>query len=163
MSVDVGATAPDFTLMNQDAEPITLSEQRGYPVVLAFIFGAFSSTCINELCTLRDRLSELNKVQARVFGISVDTFFVLKAFQKDQQLTFPLLSDFNKDVIRAYDVIHDEVIGLRGIAKRAAGRWVSPESAPCIRISRRRVDEWRGRRRRRIPICGRWISGLMRP
>jgi peroxiredoxin len=54
-----------------------------------------------------------------VFGISVDTFFALKAFQDQQHLTFPLLSDFNKQVIRDYGVFNEDMIGLKGIAKRA--------------------------------------------
>jgi glutaredoxin-dependent peroxiredoxin len=119
MSLDVGSAAPDFTLMNQDRQPVTLSAQRGHPVVLAFFPAAFSSVCTKELCTFRDQLSTLNAAQARVFGISVDTFFTLKAFQSDQGLTFPLLSDFNKDVIRLYEVYNPDMIGLKGIAKRA--------------------------------------------
>jgi glutaredoxin-dependent peroxiredoxin len=119
MSLDVGSAAPDFTLMNQDRQPVTLSAQRGHPVVLAFFPAAFSSVCTKELCTFRDQLSTLNTAQARVFGISVDTFFTLKAFQSDQGLTFPLLSDFNKDVIRLYEVYNPDMIGLKGIAKRA--------------------------------------------
>lgn len=119
MSVDVGSVAPDFTLMNQDREPVTLSAQRGHPVVLAFFPAAFSSVCARELCTFRDRLSQLNGANARVYGISVDTFFALKAFQADQKLTFPLLSDFNKLVIRDYGVFNDDMIGLKGLAKRA--------------------------------------------
>jgi peroxiredoxin len=119
MSADVGARAPDFTLMNQDRESVTLSAQRGRPVVLAFFPAAFSSVCTKELCTFRDSLAALNKVNAQVYGISVDTFFTLKAFQADQKLTFPLLSDFNKQVIRDYDVFNEDMIGLKGIAKRA--------------------------------------------
>jgi peroxiredoxin len=111
--------APDFTLPNQDCEPVTLSARRGRPVVLAFFPAAFSSVCTRELCTFRDRLSALNLADAQVYGISVDTFFALKAFQNDQQLTFPLLSDFNKQVIRDYGVFNEDMIGLKGIAKRA--------------------------------------------
>jgi glutaredoxin-dependent peroxiredoxin len=119
MSVDVGSRAPDFALMNQDRQPVTLSEQRGRPVVLAFFPAAFSSVCTKELCTFRDSLAALNKANAQVFGISVDTFFSLKAFQEQQQLTFPLLSDFNKQVIREYGVYNEDMIGLKGISKRA--------------------------------------------
>jgi peroxiredoxin len=54
-----------------------------------------------------------------VFGISVDSFFALKAFQRDQGLPFPLLSDFNKEVIRLYGVFNEDMIGLKGLAKRA--------------------------------------------
>jgi peroxiredoxin len=119
MTVDVGMPAPDFTLMNQDRQPVALSSARGRPVVLAFFPAAFSTTCSKELCTIRDRFSRLNDAQAQVFGISVDSFFALKAFQADQGLTFPLLSDFNKEVIRLYGVFNEDMIGLKGIAKRA--------------------------------------------
>ena len=119
MSVDVGSTAPDFTLTDQDRQPVTLSAQRGTPVVLAFFPAAFSSVCTKELCTFRDQLGRLNDAKAQVYGISVDTFFTLKAFQDAQQLTFPLLSDFNKQVIRDYGVYNEDMIGLKGIAKRA--------------------------------------------
>ena len=119
MSTDVGSTAPDFTLMNQDRQPVTLSSLRGSPVVLAFFPAAFSSVCTKELCTFRDSLGELNRAKAQVFGISVDTFFALKAFQDQQHLTFPLLSDFNKQVIRDYGVFNEDMIGLKGIARRA--------------------------------------------
>ena len=119
MAADVGSNAPDFTLMNQDREPVTLSHLKGKPVVLAFFPAAFSSVCQKELCTFRDSMDALNKASAQVFGISVDTFFALKAFQDQQMLKFPLLSDFNKEVIRAYGVFNEDMIGLKGIAKRA--------------------------------------------
>jgi peroxiredoxin len=117
--IGTGAKAPDFTLMNQDREAVTLSAQRGRPVVLAFFPAAFSSVCSKELCTFRDSLARLNQAKAQVFGISVDTFFALKAFQTDQKLTFPLLCDFNKQTIRDYGVFNEDMIGLKGIAKRA--------------------------------------------
>ena len=120
MSVDVGAKAPDFTLPNQDRENVTLSEQlKNGPVVLAFFPAAFSGVCSTEMCTFRDSSADLNKVNARVLGISVDTFFAQKAWADQQQLNFPLLSDFNKDVIRQYGVVNPDMIGLKDIAKRA--------------------------------------------
>ena len=118
-AVDVGTHAPDFTLVDQDRQPVTLSASRGKPVVLAFFPGAFSSTCTAELCTFNNRMFQLNAAHAQVYGISVDTFFTLKAFRDSQHLTFPLLSDFNKQVIRDYGVFNDDMIGLHGIAKRA--------------------------------------------
>jgi peroxiredoxin len=124
MSVDVGSKAPDFTLTNQDRQAVTLSQQRGRPVVLAFFPAAFSSVCEKELCTLRDWLAGLSAMNqanghAQVYGISVDTFFTLKAFHDQQKFTFPLLSDFNKQAIRDYGVFNEDMIGLKGIAKRA--------------------------------------------
>ena len=120
MSIEVGAKAPDFTLPNQDRENVTLSEQvMNGPVVLAFFPAAFSSVCTTEMCNFRDSAAELNKVNAKVLGISVDTFFAQKAWADAQKLNFPLLSDFNKDVIRKYDVVNPDMIGLKDIAKRA--------------------------------------------
>ena len=119
MSLDVGIRAPDFTLMSQERQPVTLSQQRGQPVVLAFFPAAFSSVCQAELCRFRDSMARLDEAKAQVYGISVDTFFTLKAFHDQQHLTFPLLSDFNKDVIRAYGVFNEDMIGLKGIARRA--------------------------------------------
>ena len=122
MAAETGSIAPDFTLPNQDREPVTLSKQRGRPTVLAFFPAAFSSVCQKELCTFRDalgQLDKLNRAKAQVYGISVDTFFSLKAFADQQHLTFPLLSDFNKQVIRDYGVFNEDMIGLKGIAKRA--------------------------------------------
>jgi peroxiredoxin len=122
MAAETGSIAPDFTLPNQDREPVTLSKQRGRPIVLAFFPAAFSSVCQKELCTFRDWLVQLNKLdrmQAQVYGISVDTFFALKAFADQQHLTFPLLSDFNKQAIRDYGVFNEDMIGLKGVAKRA--------------------------------------------
>jgi peroxiredoxin len=120
MSADVGSIAPDFTLMNQDREPVTLSQLRGRPVVLAFFPAAFSSVCTKELCTFRDALARLEGLEAQVLGISVDSFFALKAFHDQQGFRFALLSDFNKQVIRDYGVFNEDMIGLKGLAKRAA-------------------------------------------
>jgi peroxiredoxin len=119
MAVDVGSKAPDFTLTNEERQPVKLSEQRGKPVVLAFFPAAFSSVCTKELCTFRDSLARLNQARAQVYGISVDTFFTLKAYHDQQGYNFPLLSDFNKEAIRDYGVFNEDMIGLKGIAKRA--------------------------------------------
>ena len=117
--VDVGSKAPDFTLVDQDRHPVTLSALAGQPVVLAFFPAAFSSVCTAQLCTFRDSMARLNEAKARVFGVSVDTFFTLNAYREAQGLNFPLLSDFNKEVIAAYGCYNPDMIGLRNIAKRA--------------------------------------------
>jgi peroxiredoxin len=120
MSVDVGAKAPDFTLHNQDRENVTLSEElKKGPVVLAFFPAAFSGTCQKEMCTFRDSAADLNKVNATVLGVSTDTFFALKAWGDQQKLNFPLLSDYNREVIPKYGVLNADMIGMKNIAKRA--------------------------------------------
>lgn len=118
MSIDVGAKAPDFALPNQDRETVRLSDEvKKGPVVLAFLPGAFSGTCTKELCTFRD--TKLGSTGGRVLGISTDTFFALKAWADHEKYDFPLLSDYNKDVIRLYGVVNPDMIGLKDIAKRA--------------------------------------------
>jgi peroxiredoxin len=120
MAVEVGATAPDFTLPNQDRENVTLSEElKKGPVVLAFFPAAFSSVCQAEMCTFRDSFSELRNVGGKVLGVSTDTFFALKGWDDQHKLGLPLLSDYNKDVIRKYGVVNADMIGLKDIAKRA--------------------------------------------
>jgi peroxiredoxin len=120
MAIDVGSKAPDFTLVNQDRENVTLTQELAKgPVVLAFFPGAFSGTCTKEFCTFRDTMSNFANANARVLGISTDTFFVLKAWGDQQKLGFPLLSDYNKEVIHKYGVVNPDMIGLKNIAKRA--------------------------------------------
>ena len=119
MAADVGAKAPDFTLMNENREPVTLSEElKKGPVVLAFMPAAFSGTCTTEMCTFRDKASDILG-SANVLGITVDTFFALGAWKKAEKLSETLLSDFNKDVTRSYGVLNPDMIGMKDIAKRA--------------------------------------------
>ncbi|MCM3878619.1 MAG: peroxiredoxin [Vicinamibacterales bacterium] len=120
MAAEVGSKAPDFTLVNGDREQVRLSDHIGKgSIVLAFFPGAFSGTCTKEMCTLRDSMSQLNGLGARVFGISTDTFFTLKAWGDQQHLGFALLSDYNKEAIQAYGVVNPDMIGLKNIARRA--------------------------------------------
>ena len=119
MAATVGQKAPDFKLMNDKREEVTLSSQQGHPVVLAFFPAAFTGVCTKELCTFRDSMAKLNSAHAQGYGISVDTSFSLAEFKKQQNLNFPLLSDFNKEVIQAYGVFNPDMIGLKGIAKRS--------------------------------------------
>jgi peroxiredoxin len=71
------------------------------------------------MCTFRDASAELNKLNAQVIGVTVDTFFALKAWADAHKLSFQLLSDFNKTVVRQYDVVNPDMIGLKDISKRA--------------------------------------------
>jgi peroxiredoxin len=121
MKIQIGQTAPDFTLYDSDKNKITLSEQRGHNVVLLFFPLAFTNTCTAELCSVRDNISFYNKVNAKVFGISVDALHTLNRFKADQQLNFTLLSDFNKDVSALYGSLY-EMFGynMKGVSKRSA-------------------------------------------
>ena len=121
MSVQVGQDAPDFTLKNTERQDVTLSSMRGEKnVVLLFVPFAFSGVCTTELCSVRDNLNNYANLNAEVFGISVDSPFSQKAWKEKEQLNFALLSDFNRQAVKAYDAMYDELIGLQGVAKRAA-------------------------------------------
>jgi len=120
MSLTIGDTAPDFTLKNTDGEEVSLSDQLESNVVLLFYPLAFTSVCTKELCYTRDHLKEFEELDAKVFAISVDSFFTLKEFKKAQNFNFMLLSDFNKEVSEKYGSLYDEFLGYKGVAKRSA-------------------------------------------
>jgi peroxiredoxin len=93
MSITVGQVAPDFTLVNQDGDKVTLSQFRGRKVVLVFYPFAFSALCTGELCALRDRRGDFDD-DTVLLGVSVDTKYALKVFAEQEGLGFDLLSDF---------------------------------------------------------------------
>jgi len=105
MAATVGQKAPEFKLLNDKREEVTLSSQKGHPVVLAFFPAAFTGVCTKELCTFRDSMAKLNSANAQVYGISVDTTFVLAEFKKQQNLNFPLLADNDKKAAKTFGVV----------------------------------------------------------
>ena len=110
MSVEVGATAPDFRLTSADREAVALSDFRGdRAVLLVFYPFAFSRLCTAELCTLRDDLDVFQNERVQVLAISADPVPALKAYADAQGYEFPLLSDFwpHGEVARAYDTFNE--------------------------------------------------------
>jgi peroxiredoxin len=121
MAIQTGQQAPDFTLRDNEKNKVTLSEQKGKNVVLLFFPLAFTSVCTKELCYMRDNINMYNDLNAQVYGISVDSLYSLNKFKEEQNLNFPLLSDFNKEVSTAYDCLYDTFSNdMRGVSKRAA-------------------------------------------
>ncbi|HMQ50424.1 MAG TPA: redoxin domain-containing protein [Saprospiraceae bacterium] len=121
MSVSIGDKAPSFSLYATDKSQIDLSQFHGQNVVILFFPMAFTGVCTAELCSMRDDIATYSGLNAQILAISVDSPFSLGKFKSDQNLNFPLLSDFNKEVSRAYGVLYEEfVLGLRGVAKRSA-------------------------------------------
>jgi peroxiredoxin len=121
MNIEVGQPAPEFTLYDSTKNKITLSDMKGENVLLLFFPLAFTSTCTAELCSIRDNISFYNNVNAKVFGISVDSLHTLAKYKSDQNLNFTLLSDFNKDVSLLYGSLY-EMFGynMKGVSKRSA-------------------------------------------
>jgi peroxiredoxin len=118
----LGQRVPDFVLPDSDGQLRQLSEFVGTgAVALAFFPFAFSGVCDKEMCSFRDGFLKYSGLGARVVGISVDSAYALKVFSQTYNLPFPLLSDFNKKVTRAYGVLQDPWVahGYRGVAKRS--------------------------------------------
>src|SRR5438034_6124904 len=118
MSIEIGTKAPDFTLYDTNKQPVTLSDLRGRNVLLLFFPLAFTSVCTAELCSVRDNLKMYEELNAVPIGISVDSLHSLNKFKEEQHLNFSLLSDFNKEVSRAYGSLYEQFgHGMRGVSK----------------------------------------------
>jgi len=124
MTLQNGVDAPDFTLKTKTPdglEDVCLSEHKGQQnVVLLFFPFAFTGVCTEEACSVRDDLSAYDDLDAKVYGISVDSPFAQEAMFLKESLNFPLLSDFNKKVSSEYGVLYDNFIGFEGVSKRSA-------------------------------------------
>jgi peroxiredoxin len=119
--ITVGQIAPEFTLPDTEKNTHSLSSYRGKNVLLLFYPAAFTGVCTAELCATRDDIAYYNGVNAQVFGISVDMHFANAKFKEEQKINFPLLSDFNKEAITAYDCKYETwSVGYKGVAKRSA-------------------------------------------
>jgi peroxiredoxin len=114
--VGVGDRAPDFALYDYDKKVRKLSEflTKGTKTILAFFPGAFTGGCIQEMCTFRDMYGELAKLNGTVVGVSVDAPFAQKAFAEKYNLTFPLLCDFKREVVKKYGVLWKNLGGVEG-------------------------------------------------
>lgn len=121
MPLTVGQKAPAFSLYDSEKKKVSLDDLKGKNVLLLFFPQAFTGTCTKELCSTRDNIALYEQVNAQVLAISVDSIFTLARYKDDQQLNFPLLSDFNKEVSKAYDCLYDTfVFDMKGVSKRSA-------------------------------------------
>ena len=139
MSIEVGQRLPDFELPDQDRKLRALKDFLGRKTVLAFFPGAFTSVCTKEMCAFRDSMQTLNSLKAQVVGISVNDPWTNRAFAEANKLQFPILCDYTREVVRKFNVFHNDFDGLKGytVAKRsvfvldAKGvlryRWVSED------------------------------------
>jgi peroxiredoxin Q/BCP len=102
--IEAGTIAPDFTLPDQNAEPVRLSDLRGRPVVLYFYPKADTPGCTTQACGIRDRAQEYDAAGAVVVGVSPDPVERVKRFHAGQSLNFTLLADADHAVCDAYGV-----------------------------------------------------------
>ena len=118
MTLIIGEAAPDFSLVNQFGETVTLSQFKGKkPVVLVFYPLSFSGICTGELCELRDNFARFERQDVELLAISVDSKFVQKKFAEQEGYKFSVLADFwpHGAVAKAYGVFLEEA----GISNRA--------------------------------------------
>ena len=99
-----GAQAPDFTLPDQDGNPVTLSDLRGRPVVLYFYPKADTPGCTTQACGVRDHLPAYESSGAVVLGVSPDPVKAVRKFHEKQALNFELLADEHHEVCERYGV-----------------------------------------------------------
>ena len=121
MALKIGDQAPDFRLFSSELKEVSLSDYRGKKLVIQFFPMAFTGVCTAQLCTMRDSFGYYTGMNAEVVGVSVDSPFTLAKFKEDQAYQFPLLSDFNKEISKAYGAFYEDfVFNLKGVSKRAA-------------------------------------------
>jgi peroxiredoxin len=124
MPIAVGSKAPDFTLKSKNADGIAdikLSENFGQRnTVLLFFPLAFTGVCTQEMCDITAGLGAYEKLDAEVYGISVDSPFSQEAWADKERIGVTLLSDLNKSTAKAYGVLLDDLGGFGATAARAA-------------------------------------------
>ncbi len=122
MVLSEGTEAPSFNLppAGDPEARMSLSDAEGHKLVLLFFPMAFTSVCTEEACSFSEDLNAYRQLDAEVVGISVNSPFSQKAWQEKENFDLPLLSDFNREAIEAYDVKRDELLGLKDVSNRAA-------------------------------------------
>ena len=116
-----GLPAPQFTLISDSLKEVSLVDFKGKKVILHFFPFAFTNICTTQLCNMRDNFGYYDGQNAIILGISVDSPFTLAKFREENEYQFQLLSDFNKEVSKAYGAIYDTfAFGLKEVSKRAA-------------------------------------------
>lgn len=129
--IRTGDAAQSFSLPEQPGAVVDVGELIGSrPVLLLFFPLAFSPVCTDEFCMIRDDWEAFSATDAAVFGISIDSPFVNAKFAEENKLPFPLLSDFNRDVARMYGVLHEDLFGMKDVAKRSV--FVIDESGTVV-------------------------------
>lgn len=111
MPAEIGAPAPDFTLLNYDRSTVSLAELLGAKTLLVFIPFPFTRTCTAELCDLRDNLGSLQQGGSKVVAVTCDTMGANGAWARSEGVTYPVLSDFwpHGEVSKAYGCFNDKL------------------------------------------------------
>lgn len=116
-----GDSAIDFVAYDTDNNKVQLFDNLTKTTVLAFFPAAFTGVCESELCHFQNDLAKLSDLNSQVIAVSVDGPFSLKAFKDKNNLDFPVLSDYNREIVTKYGITHENFIGMTGYtaAKRS--------------------------------------------
>lgn len=122
MTLSTGTEAPEVELPSgAPDEMVSLSDYRGEKnVVLLFFPMAFTGVCTDELCTVTNNLDQYEDLDAKVFGVSVNSPFTQNEWKEKEDIEIPLLSDYNREAIEAFDVVRPDLLGLERVANRSA-------------------------------------------
>lgn len=117
MPAEIGAPAPDFTLLNYDKTTVSLSDLAGKKSLIVFIPLPFTRVCTSELCSIRDNLSTLEETDTNIVVITTDSYGSNGAWAGAEGVSYPILSDFwpHGAVAQAYGCFNDRL----GTANRA--------------------------------------------
>ena len=130
----VGSAAPDFTLASTSGSDVTLSSLRGRNALLAFFPLAFTGVCTAEMCSFTEDYAQFQGANTAVLPISVDSVPTLKEFKAKEKIGVDLLSDFKREVSRAYGtLLEDKFFSNRAyvlIDKGGVVRWTFAEETP---------------------------------
>ncbi len=119
--IKVGEKAPDFTLFSSEKKRVSLSDYKGKNVLILFFPLAFTSTCTKELCGVRDNIYDFNDLDIEILAISIDTPQTLAKWKEMEHYGFTMLSDFNKEVSKAYGSLYEIfALDMHGVSKRSA-------------------------------------------
>ena len=126
--IETGATAPEFTLPDQDGNPTTLSEYRGSPVVLYFYPKADTPGCTTQACGIRDHRADYERAGAKVIGVSPDPVNKVGKFADKHSLDFTLLADEDHEVAERYGVwVEKNMYGRTYMGVQRATFVIAPE------------------------------------
>lgn len=121
MMIQKGDKAPNFCLYDTGQKQVTLEDFRGDKVLLLFFPFAWSEVSTKELTEIRDHIEDYEELNVQIVGLSVDSPYTLKRFREENEIPFSLLSDFNKEVSRAYGTLYEDfIMDLRGVSRRSA-------------------------------------------
>ncbi|MFJ3902317.1 peroxiredoxin [Streptomyces sp. NPDC090025] len=140
MAIEIGAAAPDFELKDNHGRTVRLSDFRGEKNVVVFFYPfAFTGVCTGELRVLRERADEFVNDDTQLLAVSADSMHTLRVFGEQEELEFPLLSDFwpHGAASRAYGVFdEDKGCAVRGtfvVDKAGLVRWAVVNALPDAR------------------------------